>query len=150
MPEKRISITANLDSAYRVEADLGGHKMVIDQPEANGGTNAGPNPLESFFFALAGCIATIARIAAHQQRINLRGMSLTVEGSLNPAGLMGKPSADRNGFQSIQISAAIDADLDEEQKKRFLEDVCNRCPLHDNVRLETQITHQLLEPGRTA
>lgn len=150
MSDKRISVTANLGSGYAIDADIRGHNLVIDQPRVNGGTDRGPTPLEYFLFSLGGCIGSIARIAAHQQRINLRGMALTVEGTLNSAGLMGKPSEVRTGFQSIQISATIDADLDEEQKQRFLDEVCERCPLHDNVHYETEVVHQLLEAGCTA
>lgn len=150
MSSKRVSVTAKMSDGYRIEADIRGHQMVIDQPKASGGNDSGPTPLELFHFSLAGCIGSIARIAAMQQRIDLRAMSITVEGDLNPAGLLGKESPDRNGFQSLQISATIDADLDEEQKQRFLDEVCARCPLHDNVHYETQISHHLLETGCTA
>lgn len=150
MSNKRVSVTAHLSEGYRIDADIRGHQVAIDQPRSSGGTDTGPTPLELFHFSLAGCIGSIARIAAMQQKINLRAMSITVEGDLNPAGLLGKESPDRTGFQSVQISAAIDADLDEEQKQRFLDEVCSRCPLHDNVHYETRISHHLLETGCTA
>ena len=93
--------------------------MVIDQPKAAGGNDEGPSPLEYFLFSLGGCVASIARIVAKQQKIALRGIDVTVEADLNTAGLMGKPTDDRVGFQRFHISADIDADMAPEEKTGF-------------------------------
>lgn len=141
---KTISVTANMGSSAAVYADIRDHHVVIDQPANAGGTNEGPTPLEYFLFSLAGCIASIARVAAMQQKIELRGMELKVDAALNPAGLLGKETDDRVGFQTISVDASIDADLSEDEKKAFLDAVCDRCPLHDNIKLETRVDHQLV------
>lgn len=141
---KTISITANMGDSSAIYADIRDHKMVIDQPTAAGGKNEGPTPLEYFLFSLAGCIASIARIAAMQKKIDLRGMELKVDATLNSAGLMGKETEDRVGFQTISVDASIDADMSESEKKAFLDAVCDRCPLHDNIKLETRVDHQLV------
>ena len=144
MAGKVVSVTANLGSGWAIHSDIREHKVVIDQPQAGGGTNEGPTPLEYFLFSLAGCVGSIGRIAANQQKINLRGMKIQVDADLNPAGLMGKPTDDRVGFQQVRISAEIDADLSDAEKKVFLDEVCDRCPLHDNVKLETEVLHELV------
>ncbi len=143
MPSKTVAITANMGQGWAVTADIRDHKVVIDQPTAGGGTNEGPTPLEFFLFSLAGCIGTIGRIAAGQQKIELRGMEVRVEADLNPMGLMGKPTEDRAGFQQIRVEAEIDADMTEAEKKAFLDEVCDRCPLHDNIKLATEVVHSL-------
>ena len=66
-----------------------------------------------------------------------------VEGDYNPAGLLGKPTDDRVGFSQIRISAVIDADLTDEQKAQFLDEVCQRCPLHDNLSHTSEVVHSL-------
>ncbi|MEH6651315.1 MAG: OsmC family protein [Motiliproteus sp.] len=96
-----------------------------------------------FSVLAGGCIATIARTAARQQKIELRAIEVSVAGELNPAGLLGKPTEDRTGFSQIRIEATIDADLNDVQKSEFLDQVCSRCPLHDNVKLVTEVVHQL-------
>jgi len=141
---KTISVTANMGSGTQVYAEIRDHKVVIDQPAAGGGKNEGPTPLEYFLFSLAGCIASIGRIAAMQQKIDLRGMEIKVDAAMNPAGLLGKETDDRVGFQTITVDASIDADLTAEQKQVFLDEVCDRCPLHDNIKLETKVEHQLV------
>jgi len=142
---KTISVTANMGEGWAIHADIRDHKMTIDQPQASGGTNEGPTPLEYFLFSLAGCIGSIARIAANQEKIVLRNMQIQVDGDLNPMGLMGKASDDRVGFQVISVQAKIDADLSANEKKAFLDRVCERCPLHDNIKLETQVLHRYCE-----
>lgn len=145
MADKRVMISTEMGSDFTVRADIRGHKVAIDQPAGGGGKDEGPTPLEYYLFALGGCVATIGRVAAMQQKIELRSMKVTVEGDYNPAGLLGKPSEDRIGFKTIQISAEIDADLTQDEKQAFLDTVCARCPLHDNTHYETHVTHHLLD-----
>ncbi|MGH1461638.1 MAG: OsmC family protein [Neptuniibacter sp.] len=143
MANKTVSISATMGSGWAIHADIRDHKVVIDQPTSSGGTNEGPSPLEYFLFSLAGCVGSIGRIAAHQKKINLQSMEIKVEADLNSAGLMGQKTDDRVGFQQIRISAKIDADLSASEKAAFLDEVCDRCPLHDNTKLETEVIHQL-------
>ncbi len=141
---KVISVSASMEAGCQVHADIRGHKVTIDQPTQAGGTDEGPTPLEFFLFSLAGCIASIARVAAMQQKIEMRSISVDVDGAMNPAGLLGKPTEDRTGFQTITVKAQIDADLNDEEKVKFFQEVCHRCPLDDNIMLETKVTHSLV------
>ncbi len=142
---KVISVSASMKAGCQVHADIRGHKVTIDQPKQAGGSDEGPTPLEFFLFSLAGCVASIARIAATQQKFEMRGIDVDVDGTMNPAGLLGKPTDDRVGFQTITVRANIDADLNDEEKARFLDEVCHRCPLDDNIMLETKVEHSLIK-----
>ncbi len=145
--DKRVAVQTSMEEGFLVSADIRGHQVKIDQPEAARGTDQGPTPLEYFLFSLGGCICTIGRIAAMQQKINLRSMKVSVEGDYNPAGLLGKPTDDPVGFKQISVAAEIDADMTDEEKQAFLDAVCERCPLHANIKLETQVLHHLMEPS---
>ena len=140
---KVVAVDAVMESSFTVRAEVRGHRLCLDQPHNAGGQDEGPTPLEQFLFALAGCIATIGRIAAHQQQIELRGMRVRAEGDFDPAGLLGKPSDSRVGFSQIRIQAEIEADLDDAAKAAFLDQVCSRCPVHDNLTLTSEVLHQL-------
>ncbi|SFC26741.1 Uncharacterized OsmC-related protein [Marinospirillum celere] len=143
MTLKTITVEAQMQEGFAIKSNINGHQLTIDQPEAARGSNLGPTPLETFLFAIAGCVGTLGRIIAMQRKLELRGMQVEVEGDYNPAGLLGKPTDDRIGFQKIRISAQIDADMTDEEKQSFLDEVCHRCPLHDNISLETEVVHQL-------
>ncbi len=142
---KKLSVTSRMSDSFRIEAQLGNHLTVIDQPKAAGGNDEGPSPLEYFLFSLGGCVASIARIVAKQQKITLRSIDVTVDAELNTAVLMGKSTDDRAGFQNIHVSANIDADLSVSEKKTFLDTVCARCPVHDNITKISVVEHILTE-----
>ena len=143
MAAKTVAVSCALDDKFAITTDIRGHQLVIDQPKTAGGADQGPTPLEYFLYAIGGCIGSIARIIAMQEKIALRGMALHIEGDMDSAGLLGKATDARVGFQHIRIQAEIDADLTDAQKQDFLERTCLRCPLHDNISHETEVVHQL-------
>ena len=142
MPQKTVSVESVMGDKFVIKSDVRGHEIVIDQPAGAAGTDTGPTPLELLFASLAGCIGTIARIVAMQQRIELRGMKIRVEGPLDTDGLLGKPIDGRVGFEGITITADIDADMTEEEKEAFLHEVDARCPVSENLLNATPISVQ--------
>lgn len=141
---KTVSIHAKLNEHFLIQTDIRGHHLSIDQPQSAGGQDEGVSPLEMFLFTLAGCIGSIARIMAMQQRLNLRGMSIEVSGDYDPAGLLGKATDQRMGFQQLFIQAQLDCDLSPVEQAAFFDQVCARCPVHDNIQYSTAISHNLL------
>lgn len=133
MALKKVNIEASVGESFLVDLKGRDHALSMDQPKNGGGKDQGPTPLEYFFFALGGCICTIARIVANQRRIALRNVTCRVEGELNTDVLLGKSKEERAGFQSMKIYTTIDADMSKEEKELFLKEVDARCPISDNV-----------------
>ncbi|MGM0381353.1 MAG: OsmC family protein [bacterium] len=143
MANKQVEISASLGEGFKTECQAREHSVIIDQSEAGGGENAGPSPLEYMLFSLAGCISAIGRIIAKQEKLPLRGMEIKVGGELNTAGLLGKETDDRIGFQDIRASVDIDADMSTAEKENFLEKLNSRCPISDNIANETPVSIEL-------
>lgn len=143
MAMKTVTVESKLNEKFVIESDIRGHKVIIDQPANAGGADGGPTPLELVFASLAGCIGTIGRIVAMQQRIALKGMSIKVEGALDTDGLLGKPIDGRVGFEGITISVDVDADITDEEKEAFIHEVDARCPVSENLLNETPISVKL-------
>jgi len=139
MAVKTVKVEAVLDEKFKLESDIHGHRVVVDQPQAGGGTDAGPTPLDYLLVSLGACIGTISRIVAMQKKITLRSMKVTVEGDINTDGLLGKPSDDPVGFKEIRVIADIDADMSAEEKEAFLHEVDDRCPVSFNLLNSTSI-----------
>ena len=142
---KRLEIVAGLGPGMRIESQVRSHRVVIDQPKPAAGTDAGPTPLEYLLCALAGCIGSIGRIVAHQKKIALRGMEISVSGELDTDVLLGKSTQNRAGFGGLTVRAKIDADLTHEQKREFLKEVDERCPVSDNLRQVTSLVTEVVE-----
>jgi len=146
MPTKTVTIETVLGEKFKIESKIGKHTVYVDQPEAMGGTDAGPNPLQYFLLSLAGCISSIARIIAMQKRIPFRSMKLTVKGDLNTDVLLGCKNKDnRAGFNGIEVEADIDADMPQSEKESFIKEVDSRCPVSDNILNTAPISIKLKE-----
>lgn len=138
MPEKVIALQTQMAEDWKVTAQVRKHELVIDQPS---GTDAGATPLEMFVFSLGGCISTIAKMVARDKGIIIKRFDINMSAVINTDGLLGKETADPVGFKSIDIQVIIDADLTLVEKQDFLELVCHRCPIHDNLLNPTLVTH---------
>ncbi|WP_298774771.1 OsmC family protein [uncultured Shewanella sp.] len=138
MPNKTIVVNTQMAADWKVSASIRDHALVIDQPSA---TDAGATPLEMFIFSLGGCISTIAKMVARDKGIVLHGIDVKVTASINTDGLLGKEVDTPVGFDSIDIQADIDADLTQSEKQAFLDLVCHRCPIHDNLLNPTLVSH---------
>ena len=141
---KTVSIEAKLGEKFKVEVKVGNHTLYVDQPQAGGGTDAGPNPIEYLFTSLAGCIATVARIIASQKRLQLRGMNMKIEGAFDQEIILGKSKENRPGLTGIKVILDIDSDMSKEEKEAFVQEIESRCPVSDNIENTTPVTVEVI------
>ncbi len=140
---KTVKVKATGPDGWVVKTVSGKHVAYIDQPQTMGGTDSAPTPLDYLFVSLGGCLVTIAKIVAGQRKIDLRGVEVQVSGDLDLEVLRGQNTQDPAGFQSITATVTIDADLSDDEKKEFLEEVDRRCPISDNLMRKTPVNVNL-------
>ena len=140
---KTVKVTATGPDGWLITTKAGKHTALVDQPEAMGGKNEGPSPLDYVFISLASCLVTIGKIVAAQRKIELRGMEVEVSGDLNLEVLRGQEKNERAGFTSMVANVKVDADMSDEEKKEFLEEVDRRCPISDNLSHTTPVEVKL-------
>lgn len=139
MPRKTVGVTAQLLEKYRIEVQAENHLIRIDQPVSGGGMDTGPTPLSCLLAAVAGCFGTVGRIVARQKNIALRGMRISVEGDINTDYLLGRTQQGRAGFEAIRVKVAVDADLTQEEKEKFVREVDARCAVSENILNSTPV-----------
>ncbi|MFA5517579.1 MAG: OsmC family protein [Desulfuromonadales bacterium] len=130
---RRYSVEAKADGRFGVAVRAGERTLVVDQPLVAGGADAGATPMDHLFAALAGCIATTARIIAKQQKMVLNGMDIKIAGSLDLDVLGGKSTEGRPGVAGIEVDLTLDADLSESERQRFVQELRRRCPVADTL-----------------
>lgn len=145
MAAKQVQITATMGKGFKVECKAGAHTVMIDQPTAAGGTDAGPTPLAYLHVALAGCICAIGRIIASQRRLDIRGITVKTDGELDVDGLLGKEVDGRVGFTGLNAVVEIDADMSREEKEALLHEIDARCPISENISNATPVSVRLAE-----
>lgn len=104
--------------ALGVEARVGPHTLVLDEPEAVGGNDAGPSPREALLAALGACSAATVKMYARR-----KGWAIgDVEVELVAIDQPGKKVR-------IEKRVKITGELGAEELKRCYE-IASRCPVH--------------------
>jgi len=75
-------VTINWMEKMAFEANINGHKIVIDAAEEVGGENRGPRPKPLLLAGLAGCTGMDVVSILKKMRVELKDFSVTVEGDL--------------------------------------------------------------------
>jgi len=133
LPNAKFKIEAKSDSTARVIVKARSFELVIDEPENLGGDDKGANPVEFILAGLAGCLNVVGNLVAKEMGIELKNLSFEIEGDLNPLKFMGKSKEQRAGFQNINAYVSVETDASEDQMKKWIEEVEDRCPVSDNL-----------------
>ena len=126
---------------YRSESTMGGtfrsdvrirdHELTIDEPTAIGGTDEGPSPVEVVLAAFGSCQEITYRAYAAALGIELKNVSVTVEGDIDLRGFFGINDEIRPGFQSITATVELDSEASDDDIARLKEMVNEHCPVLD-------------------
>lgn len=135
----KSKVHAESKNQTKVEVNVRGYSFEIDEPEAEGGTGAAPNPVEYELGALTGCLNVVAHLVAKEKGVELESLEIDASGELNPAKFQGKETDDRAGFQEIELDINAEADTDDETLREIFEEAENRCPVRDNINHKTPV-----------
>ena len=128
-----MPITASVRSTtddLREELLLDGrHTVVIDEPEALGGTNTGPSPFELLAGAVAGCVAVTMRMYARRKGWELGELGVDVE-------------LDRDCLRA-DVTVRLPDGLEPEQVER-LERIAKACPVAKVLDHGLDVRHEVV------
>ena len=124
---------ATLESGMKVSCKSRGFEITLDEPEADGGTNAGMNPVEALLSSLGGCLTIVAKSFARVKKIKLKSFKVNLEGELDSDGYLGKNPNAKKGSSKIKTTFHVEADNTEEEIKDFIDFVLQTCPVHDTI-----------------
>ncbi|NLO71313.1 MAG: OsmC family protein [Porphyromonadaceae bacterium] len=117
--------------------------LVVDQPEALGGEDSAPNPIEYLLAGYAGCLNVVINLVAKEMNILVNKLEINVSGDINPKRFLGVSSSERAGFKSINVDIQIETNTDSENEKRLIQEAKDRCPINDNLINPTPINYTL-------
>lgn len=124
------ALAKKLPEGLQVEVGAREFKLVLDEPEELGGTNAGMNPVEAVLCALGACQSIVAAAFAELQEFQLEAVHVEVEGDLDLDGFMGLADV-RNGFQEIRYTMHFKTSESQEKAEAFADFIEDRCPVGD-------------------
>src|SRR4051794_41930083 len=118
-----VRVTARRRQGFTHDVEIqGGHRLVIDEPEADGGGNEGPSPTRAVAGALAACTAITTEMYADRKGWDLGDVEGDVEGEYGEASLP----------RSFAVTLRVAAALGEEQAGR-LQTIAAKCPAHPRL-----------------
>ena len=127
--ETTRSAVARRHQGYQHDIEIRDHRLVADEPEDEGGDDAGPRPTELLAASLASCTAITIEMYADRKGWELGTVEVTVE--YEPASTYEPPRFD------VTIRTPLEKELTDEQRKRILV-IAGKCPIH-RVLLATDV-----------
>ncbi len=115
-------------NGMRTDAVAGKHSIAIDEPESFGGKDSAIDPMSAFLSTLIACENVMAQLISNEMKFDLQSISFEVEGSLDPAGLMGDLSV-KPYFQHVTVKAFLETSESEERILELQKAVDLRCPI---------------------
>lgn len=112
---------------------VGRHTLRADEPEAFGGSDAGPTPHQYLLAALGSCTAMTVRMYARRKGWPLEHVEVRLRHGRLP----------EEKAEVISREIALTGALDEDQRKRLLE-VAEKCPLHRTLTGDLRILTGLI------
>ena len=128
-------VTATRRSGYTHDLEVGGHKLVADEPTDNGGHDEGPEPTELLAAALASCTAITVEMYADRKGWELPELRVTVTQDVDP----------ETRVRSFDVKMYLPGGLTEEQTQRIRQ-IAGKCPVHKALANETTVAiHDRIE-----
>lgn len=107
-------VVSTSTAGYEAVVAVRGHKVTIDEPLSDGGTDAGPTPTELLLGALASCYTLALRWAAKRRAVPLGDIQVAATGTY-----------ERLRYTAIRLE--VRADLPLEQADALLSDARRVC-----------------------
>jgi putative redox protein len=125
-----VKVTARRRQGFTHDVEIqGGHHLVIDEPEADGGSNTGPSPTRTVGAALAACTAITTEMYADRKGWELGEVEVDVD----------MDYGDTPAPRSFEVTLRIGADLSDDQLER-LRVIAGKCPVHRLLAKEAEVT----------
>jgi putative redox protein len=126
------AVARRVGNGLKQHVEMGGHKLISDEPTDVGGTDAGPNPQELLAASLASCSAITMEMYAIRKGWDVG--DVVVEVDYEPA--------QRGSPTRFQMSVKLPKELPEEQRERLMQIVA-KCPVHRTLEGEVMFEEKL-------
>ncbi len=131
-----ITLTSDVTwsgEGVRSTANIRDKQVVIDEPQALGGTDQGPNPVELLLSCLGGCLNVVITSFAEKFGVQIDHLHIHVEGDIDPDGFTGKNPQVRPGVLGIRYHIDIESPSPSDKVQALLQHVEKVCPIKDTL-----------------
>lgn len=115
----------------------------LDEPKELGGNNVGMNPVEALLNSIGACKAIVARCFAEAHGLDIKGVKIELEGTLNPDGFMGLDKNAKIGFSKVNTKYYFETEENDAKLAEFVEFIEKTCPVMDTIMNAPNFTSQI-------
>ena len=123
--------SSKLVSGLKCESQSRNFKTIIDEPEALGGSDEGPNPVELALSSLGACQEITYRFYADKLGIPLDNIEIDLSGNLDFRGFLDVDNSIRPGYLGINVTVNIESTASDAEIDKLKDIVNNHCPVLD-------------------
>lgn len=124
----KISVRASCPSHAQTRVTARQHTVVIDEPPARYGTDAGPTPLETLLSSYLGCTNVIANMLAQEMGVEISRLEMSLTGYFDTRGVFGRADV-AVPFPTIELAVNVVSDADTERIEELKSALARRCPV---------------------
>lgn len=118
-----MKLIAAYHGGTRYDITSGKHRVVTDQPVANGGQDAGMGPVELFVGSVAACVGYFVGQFCARHNISREGLTVDVEWTM---------AEHPHRVGRIDLAIHLPHRITQEQKERLLK-VAHGCTVHQSI-----------------
>jgi putative redox protein len=133
-----VVVTASGDGTYTQQVTASGHALLVDEPVAVGGADAGPNPYELLLASLGSCTAITLRMYADRKGIPLTRATVRLWHDRIHARDCADCETERGMLSRITREIELEGELDDEQRAKLML-IADKCPVHRTLSSEIVI-----------
>jgi putative redox protein len=137
-----VSVSETRQGRFQQDVRTGGHRLLVDEPEPQGGADTGPGPYDLLAAALGACTSMTLRLYADFKKLPLEGIKVFVRHSKRHMEdckeCVEGHAARIDHFERV---IRLDGDLDEAARQKLLA-IADKCPVHNTLEKGSQITTQ--------
>jgi putative redox protein len=127
----------------RQEVRAGGHRLVADEPVADGGADAGPTPYGLLLAALGTCTGMTLRLYADRKGMPLTGTRVRLRNSRDHRADCEQCTESGARLERIDRQLELLGPLSEEQRARLVA-IADRCPVHRTLTSHVEVVTRLV------
>jgi len=129
-----------------VKVNVGSRQFEIkfDEPQALGGIDSAPNPVEYVLASLGACQAIVYRALASLKGIDIESVNVNTKGHLNLNGFLGLDGNTRPGFSKVEFETTIVSNEPTERINKLASQVEALCPVLDIIANKVEVNGKVI------
>ena len=126
------AVARRVGEGLKHHVEVGAHKVTSDEPEATGGTDAGPSPQDLLAVSLAACSAITLEMYAKRKGWEVGDVMVDVD----------YEPAQRGSPTRFEMTVRLPKELSEDQRDKLMQIVA-KCPVHRTLEGEVMFEERL-------